>query len=240
MAEKFFASRFADQTEKEAETAYTFEAVEKSLKVADNNITRVESVERKLIDSLYNLIGSIAYDKKGKIGTLSQLIVDVRENSQAIRDVYKFVRKLDSVKSGGKAGVRVTENIARSFQNIPSLSKLSSLNKKEALRILNQGVIPADTEWRSMTPGDGDLPSLGEFSPTLPDPYDSEVTLFNKDRILSITADSKLDNSDPDEDVLNLSLSSDQVNTLKSTQDPSVEGSLYDSLLNREGKSNCE
>ncbi len=235
MAEKFYASRFADKTEKEAEVAYTFEAVEKSLKIADNNITRVESVERKLIDTMYNVIGTLAYSKEGKPGVVSDLIRDVRENAQALRDLYKFVKKLDSIKSGGKAGVRVTGNLAKSFGNIPSLSKLSALNKKEALRILSKGVIPADAEWRSMAPGLGAASTLGQFSDTLPDPYDNEVTLFDKNRILSISAESKLDDSDPEEDVMDVSLSKNQLDTMKSQPD-----SLYDSILDREGKSNCE
>jgi len=264
MAEKYHLSRFADLTEKEAELAYTFEAVEKSLKTADNNITRVESVERKLIDSVYNLLNNIVYKRGG--ATLPDLINDARENAQAIRDLYKFVKRLDQVKDGGRAGVRVTSNLANSFANIPGLAKLNRRNRAEALRILRGGVVPADREWRSMTPGIDFGSKLGVYGPAIPSPYPSERTLFDKDRVMAISLESKLGDDLPQETtLLETVLSPDQVTRLKAvgavsgeelgsrllngetatgddlTNLPDIgESKLYDAIVGREGRTDCE
>ena len=240
MADRFFDSRFTDQVEAVAEMTYTFEAVEKALKATDNNITRIESVEKKLIDSLYNLLGSIVYGKKsGRLETavIPRLIKDVRENSQAIKDLYRFTRRLDSVKDGGRAGVNVTRSLAASFQNIPDLSTLLSVNRREALKALRNGVIPAHREWKTMDPGNsGYRPGgIGEYDKTIPDPYPDERTLFDGDRVLSISAESKLgDNSPPVERTLtDLALSSNQIDTLRGL--PSRDGTTLDPDLIQAG-----
>lgn len=266
MAEKVFSTRFADQTEKEAEDAYTAETVEKGLKIIDNNITRIESVEKKLIDSLFNMLEAVVYNRKGAgrgTAIIPDLIRDVRENSQAIKDLYRFTRKLDSVKDGGTAGVTVTERIARAFQNIPDLQALNRLNRQEALKILRGGVTPAYREWKSMSPLGGG--GLGNYGPPLPDPYDNERTLFNRDRILAISLESKLaeDNSPPEDGtLLDTTLSPGQLQLLKSitgtdddviragsdilngTGNGETEGTgsstLYDRIVGREGQTSCE
>jgi len=247
MAERFNAARFADLPEHMAEMAYTFEAVEKSFKTADNNITGVESVERKLIDSMYNLLTNIVYKKEG--GVLPGIINDARENAQAIRDLYKFVKKLDQVKRGGSAGVRVTSNLANSFANIPGLAALGQKNRAEALKILRGGITQADKEWRSLTPGVDYGSVLGTYGPAIPAPYPSERTLFDRDRILAISAESKLGETSPQpRQLLDSVLSPDQIGILKGTglvsgvATPTVPGesSLYDAITDREGQTNCE
>jgi len=291
MAEKFNDSRYADEVEKQTELTYTFEAIEKALKVADNNITRVESVEKKLIDTLYNMLAAIVYGKKRSgrdPAILPTLIRDVRENSQAIKDLYRFTRRLDRVKDGGRAGVSVTVNLARAFQNIPDLQRLISLNRKQAIKLLRQGVTPAYREWKTMTPGLGISTKLGSYDSAIPDPHGSERTLFDRDRVLSISIDSKIgDNSPPIDDTLvDSSLSPDQNDRIRRLSSSigsngisrsagigsrilngdldydlveldtgrgdslnsenfaglsdTGESSLYDSLVEREGKTNCE
>jgi hypothetical protein len=248
MAERFNASRFADLPEHLAELAYTFEAVEKSLKTADNNITGVESVERKLIDSMYNLLTNIVY-KRGGGGILPDLFGDVRENAQAIRDLYKFVKKLDQVKRGGSAGVRVTRNLADSFANIPGLEALGRKSRAEALKILRGGITQADKEWRSLTPGVDYGSVLGTYGPAIPAPYPAERTLFDRDRILAISAESKLGETSPQpRQLLDSVLSPDQIGILKGTGSVSGdtagtvpgESSIYDAITAREGKTACE
>lgn len=221
MAEKFFDSRYADEVEKISELAYTIEAIEKGFKITDNNITRIESVEKKLIDSLYNLLSAIVYNRKGSgrnTAILPRIIRDIRENSRAIKDLYRFTRRLDAVKRGGKAGVYVTNNLALSFRNIPDLQRLLQLNRKEAIKVLRGGVIPAYRDWKSMDPGSGENISLGRYGKTFSDPYGKEKTLFDRDRVLSISLESKIgDNSPPQEDSgIDLSLSPSQISSLQS------------------------
>jgi hypothetical protein len=248
MAERFNAARFADLPEHMAEMAYTFEAVEKSFKTADNNITGVESVERKLIDSVYNLLTNIVY-KRGGGGILPDVINDARENAQAIRDLYKFVKRLDQVKRGGSAGVRLTRNLADSFGNIPGLAALGQKSRAEALKILRGGIIPADREWRGLTPGIDFGSVLGTYGPAIPAPYPSERTLFDRDRILAISAESKLGETSPQpRQLLESVLSPDQIGILKGTGSVSGdtagtvpgESSIYEAITAREGKTACE
>jgi hypothetical protein len=237
MAESFYASRNADDAEREAELAYTFEAIEKSLKVLENNITRVESVEKNLIDSTYNLIREIIDKPEGAI--LSKLITDARENAQAIKDLYGFVKTLDRVKKGKTAKVNVTPSIQSSFNNIPDLEKLLAKNKVEAAKILASGVVPAYKDWRSMTNVDSEL---GSYINTIPDPFPSERTLFNESRVMAISLESKiLGDSGENEQVLDSILSPDQIQGLRNSylnrvDDPSV----YQEVIARQGEINCE
>jgi len=271
MAETVFSTRFADQVDKVIEDTYTIESIEKTAKVIDNNITRIESVEKKLIDTVYNFLAAIAYDKKlsGRDpAILPTLIRDVRENSQAIKDLYRFTDKLDRVKDGGTAGVNVTTSIAKAFQNIPDLQALIRLNRKKALELLRNGITPAYREWKSMDPGFGLSTKLGAYDPPIPDPYGSEKTLFNKDRILAISIESKVGDNSPPEDntALDLALSSEQLDRLKSASTRSLglgerelnglgdvspsdltsvntdfgESTLYDTIVGREGQTDCE
>lgn len=260
MAEKYFASRYADQVEKEIEAACSFEAVEKSLKVADNNITRIESIEKKLIDGFYRFLRAIAYEEENEkeFAILPLLIRDVRENSQAIRDIYKFTKRLDQVKDGPRVGVNVTTPISLAFRNIPDLARLLRVNKELAKDIINGAVKPAYEEWKTLDPGFNLDTTLGVYDDTIPDPFDQERTLFDRDRILSISLESKLgENSPPVENtVLDSTLSPEQLGRLKSVSSrgitdnlggtPSVtspsggESSLYNDIVNRRGQTDCE
>ncbi len=259
MAEKYFASKYADQVDKESELTYTFEAVEKSLKVADNNITRIESIEKKLIDALYKFLRGIGYGEE--LAILPLLIRDVRENSQAIRDIYNFTKRLDQVKDGPRVGVNVTTPISLAFQNIPDLARLLRVNRELARDIIDGAVKPAYEEWKTLDSGFNLDTTLGVYDDTIPDPFDQERTLFDRDRVLSISLESKLgDNSPPTENtVLDSTLSPDQLSRLKSVSargitdgslSPSLresavppesgESSLYDDIVNRRGQTDCE
>jgi hypothetical protein len=187
MAEKFYESRYADEAEKEAEFAYTFENVEKGFKMADNNITRIESVERRLIDSGYNTLQNIFWKPGPETAILEQLIIDVRENSQALQSIYRFVKTLDLVKDGPRIGVNVTPSIGLALANIPGLAGLYEKNKIETTKIMEGGIKPAHLEWETMTPGLDTPVKLGLYNPPLPIVFPNERTLFDEARFLSIS-----------------------------------------------------
>lgn len=232
---RIFSARNADSPESWLELAYSFEALEKALKVTDNNITRVESVERKLIDSVYNILQGVIYGRAGAKAVLPELIDSVRANSLALRDLYAFVKRLDKAKRGPRVGVRVTPRLASSFRNISGLSRLATLNRREALRVLRGGIIPADREWRTMAPGLGFPSLLGQYTPTIPDPYPNERTLFDSGRVLALSLESKLDNNPqpPDSSPSLFNLSQSQIGGLDSL-------SILDAISQREGKTSCE
>jgi hypothetical protein len=190
MAVRYHDSRYADKPEKDAETAYTFEAIEKGFKMADNNITRVESVERKLIDSAFNILQNIFWKPEGAV--LEKLITDARENAQAIRDIFNYVKTLDAVKDGPRIGVSATPGIAASIENIPGLAGLYKENVEETKKIMQGGVKPADKEWRTMKPGMGFESVLGEYPEVIPDVFPSERTIFDEPRVLALSLDAKI------------------------------------------------
>lgn len=237
MASRFYDSRYADEIEHLVELAYTFEATEKALKVADNNITRIESVERKLIDALYNLINDFICNKKrdGGLAVMTELIRDVRENSQAIKDLYAFVKKLDIVKRGGQAKVVVTPNISKSFENIISLSKLSASSCTKATKALEGSVIPADKEWRTMEPGNNFSSVLGEYTQDIAVPFPDEVTLFNGAKVLLESISSRVGGNDPQaSDQINSLLSRNQSDALQRTLFSSVPRSIEEAVVKQQ------
>lgn len=214
LAEVSYQSRYADEPELKAERAYTDEAIEKAFKMADNNITRVESVERKIIDSLYNNMRNMFWKPEGAI--LEKLILETRENSQALRDIYNFVKQLDLAKDGPKVGVNITPSISNSLQNIDDLLKLHNSTIEEVNKIIEGGIKPADSEWRTMKPGVDFESTLGEYSETIPDMFPSERTLFDEARIMAISLDAKtLDDLQEDTNPVDQLLSPDQINELK-------------------------
>jgi hypothetical protein len=198
MADRFEGSKEADWPEFFSEMTYTFEAIEKALKQADNNITGVESVERKLIDAQYRMLRKFM---SGSTSYFPQALKDVRENSKAIKDLYQYVKRLDNVKDGGRAGVAVTENIAAAFTNIRQIPKLSSLSRKEATRIISSAIKPAHKEWKDLEPG-GELLNLadiilGAFNPAVPLNFDKCKTKRDKNKVLKDSLESKLNSPVP-------------------------------------------
>ncbi len=206
LAKTVFDARFADQPEFMAELAYSFEAVQTAFKQADNNITKVESIERKLIDICYKLLASLfetgGGTKKG-LSTVNELLKSVKDNSEAIRDLYRFTKYLDNVKAGPRGGVIPTSSIVKSIKNIKTLSRLNSLSKKEANKILNMGLRRADREWRSISPGLSKFNLknviLGNFAPDVPGFFelDDMETFFNEDRILNYSLSSRINGTSP-------------------------------------------
>lgn len=227
MADKMEQAVYADGPEFAQELLYTFEAIEKMAKQTDNNITRVESIERKLIDAVYRILKRFLENGGGglKEGILITLIREAREHAKAIKDLYKFTQKLDAVKNGGSAGVNLTGNIAAAIQNIRDLQLLISLSKKEALEVLNGAIRPADREWRTLSPGyDGINLSdfiLGNFNPEVPGYFDLDEnsTKRNKDYILGQSLASKINSPLPPrpDTFLENQLSQDQINIARNT-----------------------
>ena len=198
MAERLNSAKDADWPELWSELIYTFETVEKAFKKTDNNITKVESVERKLIDAQHRLINKLMV---GNESFLSQTLLSIVTTSKAIRDVYAYVRRLDAVKKGGGAGVTVTSSLAEVFENIVRIAKLNGVSKKEANFITEKFLKSADKEWKDLNPAKG-LVSLTDFvlgliPKDLPASFDKCLTKNNKDKVLSDSLESKINSPVP-------------------------------------------
>lgn len=227
MADRIDSAKNADWPELWTELIYTFEAIEKALKQADNNITGVESIERKLIDAQYRLLRRFM---TGRSSYFPLALQDVRENSQAIRDLYEFVLRLNGVKHGGSAGVVQTPAITAAIRNIADLSRLSSLSRIEANRVINGIVRPAHEEWKQLEPG-AELFNLadvilGIFNPNVPINFDKCLTKRNKDKVLKDSLESKINSPVRPlaSSLFETKLSENDLNTLKerSVDQPSI------------------
>ena len=224
MAKSLFNARNADMPEFMTEIAYTAEAIQNTFQQTDNNITRIESINRRMLDSMHRLIRT--YMGRGgrglfNRGVIPELIQAVKDNAQSVKDLYSYVQALDHVKTGPRVGVKLTPSISKSIRNIRGLSLLAEINRKEALKILAQGITPADGEWRSLQKGNPgvDLSKyvLGQFGPVLPEPFPNITTYFDENKVLNISLDSVSDGTE--DPPLNLIMSPDNLDNYPSLTD---------------------
>jgi hypothetical protein len=216
MAKSLFSARNADQVEFMAELAYTAEAIQNTFKQTDNNITGLESVTRRILDSTYSILKTyMGRGGKGSFekGIIPELIRAVKTNAESVKDLYAYVQSLDRVKSGPVVGVKLTPAITKSISNIAAMNLLAEINRKEALKIMAGGLVPADREWRSLQDGDPNVNlsnyRLGEFNPVLPTPFPTLDTYFDEERVLNISLDATSDDSELPK--LSLAMSSDNL-----------------------------
>jgi hypothetical protein len=193
MADRLDGAKDADWPELWSEFIYTFETIEKAFKKADNNITKVESIERKLIDSQYRLINKLLV---GNQSFMSQTLASIITTSKAIQDMYRFVKKLDVKKNGGTAGVSVTDSLSSVFENITKIATLNSLTKKEAKFITSSFLETADSEWKDLNPAKGLVNvtdfALGLVPNNLPSLFEKCSTKHNSEKVLKDSLESRL------------------------------------------------
>jgi hypothetical protein len=210
---------------------YTFETIEKAFKQADNNITKIESVERKLIDAQYRLINKLMV---GNGSFFSKTLLSIIETSKAIRDTYNYVKRLDNAKNGGRVGVVATDSLLNVFKNITRIAALNSLSKKEANYITSNFISKADKEWRSLEPGGGlvDITSfvLGLIPIDVP-------PVFDKSKALNDSLSAKINSPTPPqpESLFDSKLPSYLTSPQARADNPSL-GSLLDQITYQQNR----
>lgn len=240
MADRLDSAKNADWPELWTEMMYTFETIEKAFKQADNNITKVESIERKLIDAQYRLVNQLMV---GNGSIISKTLLSIVTTSKAIKDIYAYVARLDAVKMGGGAGVGVTNSLAGVFENILRMASLNSLSKKEANYITQGFLKPADKEWKALEPGGGgvDITSfvLGLLPIDVPAVFKKCITKRDKNKALGDSLLSKINSPLPP---LPESLLFSQL-PLSAVEDPSLSSLLdkitYEQGRSQSGEANC-
>lgn len=244
MADRIDSAKNADWPELWTEMMYTFETIEKAFKQTDNNITKVESVERKLIDAQHRLINKML---DGPESFFSKTLVSIITTSKAIKDVYAYVNKLDAVKKGGSAKVAVTDSLAGVFKNITNIAALNSLSKKEATFITSQFLKTADKEWKALEPGGGlvDLTKfvLGLVPVDIPSVFDKCLTKRDKNKALNDSLQSRINSPTPPspESLFTAKLPSSVSDQAPTT--PSISSLLdqitYEQGRSQSGEANC-
>ena len=250
MADRIEGAKHADWPELWSELTYTFEAIEKAFKQTDNNITKVESIERKLIDAQYRLINKLMV---GNTSFFSQTLLSIIETSKAIKDTYNYVKRLDHTKDGGRVGVIPTDNLVNVFKNITKIAKLNSTSKKEALFITNNFLKTAHSDWKDLEPAK-DLVDLADFvlgliPKDLPPTFGKCKTKRDKNKVLKDSLSAKINSPEPPEpsSLLGNSLPAKYFD-LPNSDMPLDEQQQISSLLDqinyeqgrsREGKADC-
>ncbi len=201
IGESLWNARHADGPEFYLELAHTGELISKTVKSIDNNITKGESIDRKMIDTAYQLLTTLLEPGGGVkgVGAVSELLRVARANSKSIGDLHKMVQALNNAKNGPRIAAAATPAISASVKSVPRLLSLSSSTRSKASQILAKGIKSADAEWRSVSPGLVSLSDviLGEFSSDLPVPFEDQAFVFNKDRVLKESLASQLNNTQP-------------------------------------------
>lgn len=196
MADRIESAKNADWPELWQELTYTFEAIEKAFKQTDNNITKVESIERKLIDAQYRLITKLMV---GNSSFFSQTLLSIIETSKAIKDTYNYVKRLDFVKNGSRVGVVPTGSLLNVFKNITAIAKLNTASKLEANFINRSFLQTASTEWKALEPAK-DLVNLADFilgmvPKDLPATFDKCATIRGKNEVLKNSLEAKINST---------------------------------------------
>jgi len=121
---------------------------------------------------------------------LGKMSLDDIEMSTAIKDLYRMVKELNSVKSGGSANVAPTPAVIASIANIGEIPSYFAKSKARALINLIKNVIEA-------------LSILGSLDPTLAAPFPDLDTTNIPSKVLNDSLSAKISTSQPTRDTLN-------------------------------------
>lgn len=250
LADRMEGAKNADFPEFFSELIYSLEAIEKALKQADNNISKVESIERKLLDAQYRLMRKFF---SSNFSYMPLAMKDMTEHATAIMDLYAYVKRLDGAKDGPRIGVVTTPALVLTKKNIKQIPKLSKKVRTEANLTINKALKPAHKEWKQLSPGEGLLAAadivLGLFNPDVPINFDGCKTKNNKDKILKDSLESKINSPEPPEpsSLLGNSLPTKYFDLPNSDLSPSSQQEIssildqinYEQGRRQEGKADC-
>ena len=178
----------AEQADLNTEMVYTLEAIEKTFKMADNNLSIMELIQRLNLLGSSDFMNNIIADKDG--GLLGKMSQDDIEQSIAIKDLYRMIKQLNSVKKGGSANVAPTPAIIATLANPGTIPSYFAKSKARSLINLIKNIIEA-------------LSILGSLDPELAAPFKDLETRNTQSKVLNDSLSAKLSTSQPTQDSLN-------------------------------------
>ena len=178
----------AEQADLNIEMVYTLEAIEKSFKMADNNVSIMELIQRLELLGSSDFMNNLIADKDG--GLLGKMSTDDIEQSMAIKDLYKMIKQLNSVKDGGSANIAPTPAIIATLANPATIPAYFTKSKARSLLNLIKNIIEA-------------LSILGSLDPTLAAPFPDLETRNTQSKVLNDSLSAKISTSQPTQDSLN-------------------------------------
>ncbi len=178
----------AEQADLNIEMVYTMEAIEKTFKMADNNLSIMELIQRLELLGSSDFMNNLIADKDG--GLLGKMSTDDIEQSMAIKDLYRMIKQLNSVKDGGSANIAPTPAIIATLANPATIPAYFTKSKARSLLNLIKNIIEA-------------LSILGSLDPTLEAPFPDLETRNTPSKVLNDSLSAKISTSQPTQDSLN-------------------------------------
>ena len=209
----------AEDDDLKLEMQYTFEAIEKTFKMADNNMSIMELIQRLNLLGSSDFMNNLIADKDG--GLLGKMSTDDIEQSLAIKDLYRMVKQLNSVKKGGDAVVAPTPALIATMANPASIPGYFKKSKARALINLIKNILEA-------------LSILGSLDPELAAPFQDLETINTESKVLKDSLSAKLSTSQPKEDTLNYSykdFSLSNSSNIRSLSADQLNSGDFDTLL---------
>ena len=192
------------------------EAIEKTFKMADNNMSLMELIQRLNLLGSSDFMNNLIADKSG--GLLGKMSQDDIEMSAAIKDLYLMVKQLNSVKKGGSANVAPTPAITATIANIGLIPSYFAKSKARSLLNLIINILEG-------------LSILGTLDPELKAPFEDLETRNTESKVLNDSLSSKLASDQPKEDTANQIFSSPYINNgLRDLQGTSSTGGVINNI----------
>ena len=206
----------AEQDDLNLEMLYSMEAIEKTFKMADNNMSLMELIQRLNLLGSSDFMNNLIADKSG--GLLGKMSQDDIEMSTAIKDLYLMVKQLNSVKKGGSANVAPTPAITATIANIGLIPSYFAKSKARSLLNLIKNILEG-------------LSILGTLDPELKAPFEDLETRNTESKVLNDSLSSKLASDQPKEDTANQIFSSPYINNgLGDLQGTSSTGDVLNNI----------
>lgn len=170
------------------EMVYSMEAIEKAFKVADNNVSALELIQRLELIGGKNFMNALISGKKG--GLLNLMAKDIVENSLAVHDLYRMVKELNAVKDGGRANTVPTPALVLTKKNPSTIPAYFSKYRAYTISNLLKNILEA-------------LSILSDLDPEFGVPFDGLETRNNSSKILNDSLSARFNLNQPEEDTVN-------------------------------------
>lgn len=179
----------AEGFDKDLEMLYSFEAIEKTFKIADNNLSLMELIQNLELLGSQNFMNNLITGPAG--GLLGKVTADEVTQAKAIADLYEMVKELDRKKDGGDLD-RPGPTPAIASTLLQPVTIPAYFSKSRVLAIIN--LIKTILEALSI---------LSSLDPQLGAPFENLETRNTESKVLNDSLSAKLSMSQPQEDTIN-------------------------------------
>lgn len=198
------------------EMVYSMEAIEKTFKISDNNISMMEWIQRLELIGSQNFMNNLITGKKG--GLLGDMTRDMVEHSVAINDLYRMVKELNAVKDGGRAETSPTPALIANKKNPVKIPKYFSKSRVSAIINLIKQILEG-------------LSMLASLDPVFGTPFKNLKTRNTQSKVLNDSLSSKFNLNQPTEDSLNYVFQDFNTSGIRSLSTNQLDSGEFNLLL---------